>query len=276
MAEDSYLQELTEQEKQEYYESKLEPRESETQNELGVEPIDGESKSDSEGKNEPKQEKVGEKITEDQLPTKKGEKSTIAISENVDAVITIGKDLSGESTFKVSILKDGEVQEDKFGDTEVEFSMDEKAEVLKYIEDKKRGYSLAGKGKKGKADEVKPNIESGKNVTFEMFGETKSGVLQSDGSVIGSDGTRYTPSMVKNIRITKNNDDIQDDEVVAGQGLFSYSPNQRDIALSKEGIVYDKSEDFKKYLYIISVKLKHVINIDHSNIDPIGSTNSII
>jgi len=81
--------------------------------------------------------------------------------------------------------------------------MDEKAEVLKFIEDKKRGYSLAGKSKKGKDVDVKEDVESGKNVTFELFGETKNGVLQSDGSIIGTDGTQYTPSMVKNVKEVK-------------------------------------------------------------------------
>jgi hypothetical protein len=151
-------------------------------------------KSDVEGKNN-----VEEKQTiESQLPNvnKKGSESTIQIAENVEARVTVVEFLDGENGYSVEIYRDGELVEDKNGDTEVEFNSDEIAEISKYIEDKRKGYSLAGKGKKSNEQQVKESKTANRRVEFSVFGEKLYGFELENGTFIDDSGKKYPATMI--------------------------------------------------------------------------------
>lgn len=67
--------------------------------------------------------------------------ATISVHDGVEGVVSLRELPDGENAYVVQVYKDGELVEDKNGDTEVEFFST--AEVADYLNSKQRGYELA-------------------------------------------------------------------------------------------------------------------------------------
>jgi hypothetical protein len=150
--------------------------------------------------------KIG-RISEKSLPNilKKGETKKIALSENVEAEIKVVTFFDGTNGYSIKLIKNGKLVEDKNGDTETEFLNDESLEAVKFLEAKKRGYELSGKPNKNKSESDKENQSESKrtkdrDVTFTFAGSSLKGVQKPNGDIVGIDGTKYSESMVKEVK----------------------------------------------------------------------------
>ncbi|WP_277496609.1 hypothetical protein, partial [Elizabethkingia anophelis] len=136
------------------------------------------------------------------------------LSENV---IATTKEIilpDGDNGYRVTITdNNGNLIEDRNGDSEFDFS--DQTEVDKFINQKQRGFSLS---KQPRTKTEVPVIEStastnyvGKRVSFNQFGDTRSGVVESENkgrlAIKGDDGKTYftgTP-LVQNLKDESGN-----------------------------------------------------------------------
>ncbi|MDV3882902.1 hypothetical protein CMU04_06165 [Elizabethkingia anophelis] len=136
------------------------------------------------------------------------------LSENV---IATTKEIilpDGDNGYRVTITdNNGNLIEDRNGDSEFDFS--DQSEVDKFINQKQRGFSLS---KQSKIKTEVPVTEStpstnyvGKRVSFNQFGDTRSGVVESENkgrlTIKGDDGkTYFTGSpLVQNLKDESDN-----------------------------------------------------------------------
>ena len=134
--------------------------------------------------------------------------NVIATSENITLP-------DGEKGIKITVTdNEGNLLEDRNGDSEFEFATLE--DVDKFINQKKRGYSLS----KNKSSSINNRTSTDRNldaligteITFTQFGENKSGTVTSveNGKLLikGSDGKNYTSgsSLVQNVKDSFGND----------------------------------------------------------------------
>ena len=136
------------------------------------------------------------------------------LSENVIATTNEIRLPDGDNGFRVTVTdNNGNLIEDRNGDSEFDFS--DQSEVDKFINQKQRGFSLS-KQPKIKIDV--PVTESkaatnyvGKRVSFNQFGDTRSGVVESENkgrlTIKGDDGkTYFTGSpLVQNLKDESGN-----------------------------------------------------------------------
>lgn len=136
------------------------------------------------------------------------------LSENVIATTKEIRLPDGDNGFRVTVTdNNGNLIEDRNGDSEFDFS--DQSEVDKFINQKQRGFSLS---KQPKIKTDVPVTEStastnyvGKRVSFNQFGDTRSGVVESENkgrlTIKGDDGkTYFTGSpLVQNLKDESGN-----------------------------------------------------------------------
>ncbi|WP_185654155.1 hypothetical protein [Elizabethkingia meningoseptica] len=136
------------------------------------------------------------------------------LSENVIATTKQIRLPDGDNGYRVTITdNNGNLIEDRNGDSEFDFS--DQSEVDKFINQKQRGFSLS---KQPKIKTEVPVTEStpstnyvGKRVSFNQFGDTRSGVVESENkgrlTIKGDDGkTYFTGSpLVQNLKDESGN-----------------------------------------------------------------------
>ena len=148
---------------------------------------------------------VGLEIAEENLPNvnEVGSESEIAVTDGVSAKVKSIELPDGERAYSVEIYKDGELVTDKNGDTEIEFFADEAPALIDHLNKKQRGFLLSKQPKapKQKAPaETAGEIKEGTRITFDVFGEPKTGTMGRGGSVRALDGKLYVAPMVSNIK----------------------------------------------------------------------------
>ncbi|OPC53417.1 hypothetical protein [Elizabethkingia bruuniana] len=136
------------------------------------------------------------------------------LSENVIATTKEIRLPDGDNGYRVTVTdNNGNLIEDRNGDSEFDFS--DQTEVDKFINQKQRGFSLS---KQSKIKTEVPVTEStsssnyiGKRVSFNQFGDTRSGVVESENkgrlTIKGDDGkTYFTGSpLVQNLKDESGN-----------------------------------------------------------------------
>lgn len=136
------------------------------------------------------------------------------LSENVIATTEEIRLPDGDNGYRVTVTdNNGNLIEDRNGDSEYDFS--DQSEVDKFINQKQRGFSLS---KQPRTKTEVPVTEStvstnyvGKRVSFNQFGDTRSGVVESESkgrlTIKGDDGKTYftgTP-LVQNLKDESGN-----------------------------------------------------------------------
>lgn len=251
MAEDEYLEGLTENEKILYYEQQYGPEQIQEDRLDGPKQTIAEPNGSDTGIQEregAKPETATEKITESQLPdiTKKGSVKSIPLSDTVEAKVSVQEFMDGENGYSVQLYQDGELIEDKHGDTETEFTSEETADLAKFLDSKRKGYALSQKGKHNKPQGVKVSVsDTARRVSFNMFGVESFGTQQPDGSIIGDDNMKYSKGMQSNGIITDvaeiaEGKDYRMEGDVAAQGIFG-GGSRTDSSLSKGGGTSDRN-----------------------------------
>ncbi|MDV3537896.1 hypothetical protein CMU94_02010 [Elizabethkingia anophelis] len=138
----------------------------------------------------------------------------IRLSENVIATTEVIRLPDGDNGYRVTVTDNyGNLIEDRNGDSEYDFS--DQSEVDKFINQKQRGFSLS---KQPRIKNEVPVTEStsstnyvGKRVSFNQFGDTRSGVVESENkgrlTIKGDDGkTYFTGSpLVQNLKDESGN-----------------------------------------------------------------------
>lgn len=136
------------------------------------------------------------------------------LSENVIATTKEIRLPDGDSGYRVTVTdNNGNLIEDRNGDSEFDFS--DQSEVDKFINQKQRGFSLSKQPRIKTEVQVTESTSSsnyiGKRVSFNQFGDTRSGVVESENkgrlTIKGDDGkTYFTGSpLVQNLKDESGN-----------------------------------------------------------------------
>jgi hypothetical protein len=139
-----------------------------------------------------KETEIAEPTTKSIPTLKEGNEATVPLTENVEAKIKVKELPDGELAYSITIERDGQVIEDKDGNTEMEFLT--KEEAATHITKKQKGFKLAKQPKTTKpvtVEQVKDTYIEGDEVEFSVFGGTEKGTILPNGRVKSKSGTNY-------------------------------------------------------------------------------------